>query len=87
MQQNSEFTCRDLVEFLGEYIDGALPIERRRVFDAHLQECADCAAYVDSYRKTVEISKHTFARSTDVPEDPPQELIAAILHARKASGA
>jgi hypothetical protein len=41
---------------------------------------------VESYRETVRLGRATGAED-DLPEDPPQELIEAILAARKRDSA
>lgn len=78
--------CRELTDFLGEYLDGALLASQRRVFDAHLAECADCVAYLESYRETVRLAG-SLARDPEgpVPEDAPEALVRAILAARRGS--
>ena len=50
-------TCREFVEFLMEYLDGILSPDQREVFDAHMNECPDCVAYLDTYRVTVDLGK------------------------------
>jgi anti-sigma factor RsiW len=76
--------CREFTEFLHEYLFGNLPAEERAEFDKHLAECPWCVAYLDSYKKTIQLEQAAFAASEDAPppEDAPEELIQAILHAR-----
>ena len=78
--------CREFTEFLHEYLFGNLPAAERAEFDKHLAECPWCVAYLDSYRKTIQLEKAAFAASQDepAPADAPEELIQAILHARSA---
>ena len=73
-------TCEEVNRFLAAYLDGALDVRTQAAFEAHLQHCTDCQAYLDQYRKTVELAR----RAAEVP-DPPQELIEhtlAFLRAR-----
>lgn len=35
-------TCEELEEFIGDYIDGALPDKQRRKFELHLELCGCC---------------------------------------------
>jgi anti-sigma factor RsiW len=75
-------TCRDFVDFLSEYFSGDLADAERSEF-AHLAECPTCVAYLDTYRKTIQLIE--VAR--DHPgEHVPEELVKAILAAR-AKGA
>lgn len=76
--------CREFTEFLHEYLSGSLPVAERVEFEKHLAECPWCVAYLDSYRKTIQLEQAAFAALTDAPSpaDAPEELIQAILRAR-----
>ena len=77
-------TCRELTDFLYDYLDGNLaPAERAR-FEAHLGECPDCVTYLRSYRETVRLGKAVCQADHDAIDDEvPEELVEAILAARK----
>lgn len=46
-------TCRNvIVEFLADYVDGTLSPEIAAELERHLQACAACMAYLNTYRKT-----------------------------------
>jgi anti-sigma factor RsiW len=79
--------CREFTEFLHEYLFGNLPAAERAEFEKHLAECPWCVAYLDSYRKTIQLGQAAFAASEDAPApaDAPEELIQAILQARGRS--
>ena len=75
--------CREFTEFLDNYLFGNLPPEERAEFERHLAECPWCVAYLDSYRKTIELERAAFSDvNAPPPADAPQELIDAILSAR-----
>jgi anti-sigma factor RsiW len=76
--------CREFTEFLGEYLSGKLPAEERAEFERHLAECPWCVAYLDNYRKTIQLAQTAFAAAENAPTPPdvPEELIQAILRAR-----
>lgn len=77
-------TCQEFVDFLAAYFDGELTNEQRMLFDEHLAECRDCSNYLDSFAKTRELAKRACRMPDDpVPAEVPEELIAAILQARK----
>ena len=40
--------CREFVEFLMEYLDGALGDDERRVFEGHIGDCPACVNYLDN---------------------------------------
>jgi len=77
-------TCRELIDFLGAYLDGELSDEVRRRFGEHLAACPECSAYLETYRATVKLTKGAF-RDPDgpVPADVPEDLVKAILAARR----
>jgi anti-sigma factor RsiW len=77
-------TCRALVDFLSAYLDGALTPGERLRFDAHLAACPECRAYLRTYEATVKLARDAFDRPDDpVPADVPEELVQAILAARR----
>ncbi len=79
--------CREFTEFLHEYLFGNLPARELAEFEKHLAECPWCVAYLDSYQKTMALERAAFALDDDgsPPTDAPEELITAILRARKTS--
>jgi len=50
-----DLTCRELVELVTDYLEGALDSTTRRRVDEHLAGCPGCTAYLDEMRVTVEI--------------------------------
>lgn len=80
-------TCERCVDFLLDYVDGAIDDDRRRDFEAHLAGCPDCTAYLDNYRKAAAITANLGRRNaTDRIGPMPQSLIDAILKARRPRG-
>jgi anti-sigma factor RsiW len=49
---SGDITCRELVELVTEYLDGALPSPDRSRFEQHLLICDGCSAHVDQLRRT-----------------------------------
>jgi anti-sigma factor RsiW len=50
-----DLTCRELVELVTEYLDGALaPTEIAR-FEAHLAHCPECRGHLDDMRLTIQL--------------------------------
>jgi anti-sigma factor RsiW len=76
--------CLEFTKFLHDYLLGGLLAEVRAEFDRHLAECPWCVAYLDSYKKTMQLAQAGFAAAEDAPppSDAPEELIQAILRAR-----
>jgi anti-sigma factor RsiW len=72
-------TCRELIQFLDDYTDGNLPVDQRRRFEEHLALCPQCVRYLDSYRKTIRVSKEAAGAEAELSE----RLVQAILSARQ----
>lgn len=77
-------TCRELIDFLGAYFDGELSRDVRLRFEEHLAACPECSAYLETYRQTLKLAKDAFHEMDDpVPADVPEDLVKAILSARR----
>ncbi len=76
-------TCREMIEFLMDYLDGQLPEDQVAVFEKHLEMCPPCKAYLETYRKSVDLASVCFGDDDQTPKDVPEALIRAILAARE----
>jgi anti-sigma factor RsiW len=76
-------TCRELVEFLADYLDGDLPAEVRRVFETHLADCPECATYLRGYADAIRLARACAETDDAVPAGVPERLVRAILAARR----
>ena len=45
--------CREFVELVTDYLEGALPATERVRFEAHLAECDGCESYLEGMRQTI----------------------------------
>ena len=69
----SDFECRQIAELLGDYIDGSLPSHVTELIEFHIDGCAPCVAFVNTYRGTI-------AATRTLPETPmPTELKKRLL--------
>ena len=50
------FSCKKEIELIASYLDASLDRELSYAFEAHLQACPDCAVFVRTYRKTIEVT-------------------------------
>ena len=77
-------TCREFEDFVLRYLEGELPRSQARVFEWHMRLCRECREYLAAYRRSLEISQAVLGAAADpVPDDVPEDLIAAILDARE----
>jgi anti-sigma factor RsiW len=51
-----ELSCREVVEILGDYLDGAMTPEDRIRLEEHLADCDGCTAYLEQLRVTIRLS-------------------------------
>lgn len=79
---NPEVTCRELVEFLDDYLAGALSPERVQAFNLHLSACPSCVAYMKTYDRARLLAQQALRDGAPVPSEVPEELVQAILAAR-----
>lgn len=78
-------TCREIVEFLADYLDGSLRETDRAAFEQHLDECPDCVAYLTTFAATPNVLRAAFVESVEPPSLPP-ELARAVLRALNQHG-
>ena len=82
MATDDDLTCRELVELVTDYLEGALPPAERRRFEEHLLSCAVCPRYVEQLRGTVRLLGRL--REDDVPEPARLALLDAFRTWRSA---
>jgi anti-sigma factor RsiW len=51
-----DIACRQAVELVTDYLEGALSRRDRRRFEAHLRGCGNCAAYLEQIRTTIAVT-------------------------------
>ena len=79
--------CREFVDFLMGYLDRELPEAQRAEFERHIAECPPCDVYLSQYRDTLRLERDLCPTpDAEIPEEVPEELVAAILAARGRSG-
>jgi predicted anti-sigma-YlaC factor YlaD len=65
--------CQQAVELVTDYLEGALSRRDRRRFEAHLQGCPNCTAYLEQIRTTIVLS------GSIQPEDLTPEARADLI--------
>ena len=71
-------TCREVISFLLEYLEGTLSDAERKRFERHLAICDSCTAYLHTYEMTIRMEKFVLLEETDIPED----LVKAVVASR-----
>jgi anti-sigma factor RsiW len=50
-------TCKEICEFLCDYLEGDLSESKRTNFAAHLKACPPCAEYLHQYEATIKLAR------------------------------
>jgi anti-sigma factor RsiW len=53
---SNDIACRELVELITDYLEGALPSSVHEAIDAHLAQCDGCTRALDQVRETMRIA-------------------------------
>ena len=56
MSVEASISCREVVELLSDYLDGALPEPERVRVDEHLAGCDGCTLVLDELRETIRLT-------------------------------
>ncbi len=68
-------SCREVVELVTAYLEGALTEAEEVRFEEHLAMCDGCAAYLDQMRRTVDLAGRLDPEAVDV------EACDRLIHA------
>jgi hypothetical protein len=71
--------CQQLVDFCLDFLDESLPEETRREFQRHLGCCGDCVTFLETYKRTPQVSREIFA--VQMPASL-KEAVRSFLRAR-----
>jgi anti-sigma factor RsiW len=72
----SSIECRQIADLLGDYLEGALPGQTRELIEWHIEGCAPCVAFVNTYRGTIDAAKKL--REVEIPRELKQRLLAVL---------
>ena len=77
--------CKELAEFLMDYVSGDLPAESRTHFEFHISKCKNCHQYLVQYEVTVRAGKLACNELSDEMLAIPDDLVKAVMAARTKS--
>lgn len=78
-----DLACRELVELLTEFLDGALDERTRTQVEQHLVLCPGCTEYLRQFRATIGATRKL--AEEDLPERVRENLLDAFRHWRHGS--
>lgn len=87
MPNQPPITCRQLLAFILDYVEGALSPGERAEFERHLALCPSCVAYLEGYKRTIELGRAAMLARLPPSDEPadgmaPAGLIEAVRAAR-----
>jgi anti-sigma factor RsiW len=53
----TSLSCKEVTALIMEYLNGNISRDVAVAFEAHLAECPDCKAFLNTYKKTVELTR------------------------------
>ncbi len=74
--------CPDIVELLGEYLDGELEPATAKALEAHLAGCLECTAFIKTYRGTVRATRQL--REEQIPPALRERLLTFLRQQRQS---
>jgi anti-sigma factor RsiW len=79
-----DLECRELVEVVTDYLEGALAPEERVRFELHLAVCDGCSAYLRQMRATLRAAGRLSERS--IPVGVRDRLLEAFRGWKRGGG-
>jgi anti-sigma factor RsiW len=70
-----DLECREVVEVVTDYLEGAMPPGERLRFDHHLALCEGCQAYLEQIRTVIRVAGRPAVDAV------PPETMAGLLRA------
>jgi anti-sigma factor RsiW len=67
-------TCEDETALIADYLSSSLSPRIAAAFEKHLQVCPDCAAFLQTYKKTIEATR-AFLKAQPVSGRPTKLIL------------
>jgi hypothetical protein len=78
----NHITCREVVELVSDYIEGALPADATELVEQHLNLCQGCEWYLDQMRIAVTVAGRSGEEG--VSPEARERLLATFRTRRRA---
>jgi anti-sigma factor RsiW len=65
LRRRHALVCREVVELVSDYLEGALDAREAARFEAHLTTCDGCTAYLEQMRVTLRLAGRLDAEALD----------------------
>jgi anti-sigma factor RsiW len=81
MSDTTQLRCKELVELVTDYLEGALTPSDRERFEEHLAACAGCTRYLAQIRETIRLTGGL--TEEQIPVEQRDALLAAFMDWRR----
>jgi hypothetical protein len=78
-------TCKQMTHLVRDYLTDGLDATLKRDFEQHLSICPDCVSFLNTYRKTVTLTKAVDSR--DIPEAVRTNILTFLRERMRRIGA
>ena len=75
--------CSEVVEILGDYLEGVLPVERRATLEQHLLLCEGCATFLEQLRTSIALTG--LLGEEDVPPQVMDRILPMLRQRQKGT--
>ena len=79
----SNLTCQQVTDAIIDYVNADMDPVSARTFEAHLRDCPDCTAFLNTYRGTTRALR--MLRYEDVPDEMRQRVYRFLREKIQAS--
>jgi anti-sigma factor RsiW len=76
-------SCREVVELVTDYLDGALAPDAVAQLEAHLVACDPCRVYIEQIRQTARVAA---AAEAELEERPDRDALLAAFRGFRRPG-
>ena len=84
-REGEALTCRELIDLLADYLDSTLSQAAVVELEDHLARCAECQAYLNTYRSTKALAAQ--AGSVEMPAEMRRRLSEFLVRHLSPGGA
>jgi anti-sigma factor RsiW len=74
LRRRRDLVCREAVELMSDYVEGALSKHDRVRLEAHLAGCPHCTRYLEQIRATITAAGHI--ELDELPDQAVDDLVA-----------
>lgn len=78
MSKDDHPTCKYLLGFLSDYVDGELSEDLCQEIENHTAECQNCRVVVDTLRKTIFLYHQSAAETPEISYETRSKLFTAL---------